>query len=128
MKTKDFIMFLKIKCACPEAMRWVRKNKNKTPGQLWRTCPEPSWLLWLVSEACGCKAEDDLLYEILQGLCMFDCCSLAEIECLINDRAFSEKVNRKILKVIRRKTSWSLVLKGINRRLKEPGYLDGYED
>jgi hypothetical protein len=35
--------------ACDPARSWVRAHPNLTPEQLWRACPDGSWLLWIAA-------------------------------------------------------------------------------
>jgi hypothetical protein len=51
--------------ACDPAMTWVEAHAHMTPAELWRACPDGSWLLWIaarlyvdrryvVAAACAC--------------------------------------------------------------------------
>jgi len=35
---------------CAEAIKWLRSNKEKSILELWSTCPEPDWMMWVLTK------------------------------------------------------------------------------
>jgi len=54
--TQAFIADLESKDACIEAISWIRnevkKNPILSPKDIWRMCPYPEWLMWLLLRKC----------------------------------------------------------------------------
>lgn len=36
--------------ACGRSREWVAKHKNRSPKELWETCPDPTWMSWLIDK------------------------------------------------------------------------------
>ena len=45
---KGFFQYLIYNEACPEALRWVKAH-NFSLLEAWRYCPNPCWMLWLLT-------------------------------------------------------------------------------
>ena len=56
--------------ACYTAYDWVFTNRSLTPHQLWESCENPHWLIYIASESALIKNESDPVFEEYMTLCL----------------------------------------------------------
>jgi hypothetical protein len=49
LSKKEFLDILEEKEACLEAVEWVKEDKAETFIELWNTCEQADWMLWLLA-------------------------------------------------------------------------------
>jgi len=93
MSAKDFAVLLKKLGACSTAREWA---KGKTLRKVWGTCPQSSWLSWLLRHAEGLPGWPD--YEMVTLLvakanqAYWTCTGGYEKRCLAEMKAYRRYV------------------------------------
>jgi hypothetical protein len=71
---KEFLDILEEKEACSEAIKWVKENKAETFIELWNTCEQADWMLWILARMAGKKEWPSRKTVVL---CACDCAETA---------------------------------------------------
>jgi hypothetical protein len=50
LSKKEFLDILKNKEACTEAVKWVNEHQAETFIELWNTCEQADWMLWILAK------------------------------------------------------------------------------
>jgi hypothetical protein len=50
LSKKEFLAILKEKGACTEAVDWVKESKTETFIELWNSCEQAGWMLWILAK------------------------------------------------------------------------------